>query len=220
MHSSEAASRAPELQGLGRLRAMWEPRGAETCAAALGGLWLLLLFTLGVRQLLKQRRPRGFPPGPTGLPFIGNLYSLATSAELPHVYMRKQSQVYGEVPPHGPRAGRAQNLPRGAGRPWAREPGALAGWFGKVGDALDAAPPVQLPGSGPNPPASQCPAGALTRLRSGAGRRRCGPGPAGARGCPSPRWGEPGTGLLGSAEQMSTCRLDSTHGLWKKEAGV
>lgn len=80
-------------------RAMWEPRGAEACAGALGGALFLLLFALGVRQLLKQRRPTGFPPGPSGLPFIGNIYSLAASAELPHVYMRKQSQVYGEVRP-------------------------------------------------------------------------------------------------------------------------
>ncbi|XP_012509895.1 PREDICTED: vitamin D 25-hydroxylase isoform X2 [Propithecus coquereli] len=76
---------------------MWEPAGAEACAAALGGALFLLLFALGVRQQLKQRRPMGFPPGPPGLPFIGNIYSLAASAELPHVYMRKQSQVYGEI---------------------------------------------------------------------------------------------------------------------------
>ncbi|XP_058402020.1 vitamin D 25-hydroxylase isoform X2 [Diceros bicornis minor] len=76
---------------------MWEPRGAEACAAALGGALFLLLFALGVRQVLKQRRPTGLPPGPSGLPFIGNIYSLAASAELPHVYMRKQSQVYGEI---------------------------------------------------------------------------------------------------------------------------
>lgn len=87
---------------------MWDPRGAEACAAALGGAGLLLLFALGVRQLLKQRRPTGFPPGPSGLPLIGNIYSLAASAELPHVYMRKQSQVYGEVQPDGPQAGRAR----------------------------------------------------------------------------------------------------------------
>ncbi|XP_061059053.1 vitamin D 25-hydroxylase isoform X2 [Eubalaena glacialis] len=76
---------------------MWEPHGAEAFAAALGGALFLLLFALGVRQLLKQRRPSGFPPGPSGLPFIGNIYSLGASAELPHVYMKKQSQVYGEI---------------------------------------------------------------------------------------------------------------------------
>ncbi|XP_054098112.1 vitamin D 25-hydroxylase isoform X3 [Callithrix jacchus] len=76
---------------------MWKLWRAEEGAAALGGSLFLLLFALGVRQLLKQRRPMGFPPGPPGLPFIGNIYSLATSAELPHVYLRKQSQVYGEI---------------------------------------------------------------------------------------------------------------------------
>uniref|UniRef100_A0A8I3PP75 Vitamin D 25-hydroxylase n=1 Tax=Canis lupus familiaris TaxID=9615 RepID=A0A8I3PP75_CANLF len=73
------------------------PPGAEACAAGLGAALLLLLFVLGVRQLLKQRRPAGFPPGPSGLPFIGNIYSLAASGELAHVYMRKQSRVYGEI---------------------------------------------------------------------------------------------------------------------------
>lgn len=97
-----------------RPRAMWEPPGAEACAAVLGGAVFLLLLALGLRQLLKQRRPTGFPPGPSGLPFIGNIYSLATSAELPHVYMRKQSQVYGEVQPDRPQAGRARDfLPGG-----------------------------------------------------------------------------------------------------------
>ncbi|XP_010963135.1 vitamin D 25-hydroxylase [Camelus ferus] len=76
---------------------MWETPDAEAFAAALRGSLFLLLFALGVRQLLKQRRPSGFPPGPSGLPFIGNIYSLAASAELPHVYMKKQSQVYGEI---------------------------------------------------------------------------------------------------------------------------
>uniref|UniRef100_A0AC11B7C0 Cytochrome P450 family 2 subfamily R member 1 n=1 Tax=Ovis aries TaxID=9940 RepID=A0AC11B7C0_SHEEP len=76
---------------------MWQPHSAEAFAAAFGGVFFLLFFALGVRQLLKQRRPSGFPPGPSGLPFIGNIYSLAASAELPHVYMKKQSQVYGEI---------------------------------------------------------------------------------------------------------------------------
>lgn len=71
--------------------------GAQTCAGALAGSFLLLLLVLVVRQLLRQRRPAGFPPGPPRLPFIGNICSLALSADLPHVYMRKQSRVYGEV---------------------------------------------------------------------------------------------------------------------------
>lgn len=103
--------------------------------AALGGVLFLLLFALGVRQLLKQRRPSGFPPGPSGLPFIGNIYSLAASAELPHIYMKKQSQVYGEVQPDGPRAGRAQTFlpgcPTLVGASY-REP-SLCGRLGEAG---------------------------------------------------------------------------------------
>nr|XP_042138142.1 vitamin D 25-hydroxylase isoform X6 [Peromyscus maniculatus bairdii] len=76
---------------------MWEPPGVQACAAALAGALLLVLSVLVVRQLLRQRRPAGFPPGPPRLPFIGNIGSLAMSAELPHVYMRRQSRVYGEI---------------------------------------------------------------------------------------------------------------------------
>uniref|UniRef100_A0A8I6GHN7 Cytochrome P450, family 2, subfamily r, polypeptide 1 n=1 Tax=Rattus norvegicus TaxID=10116 RepID=A0A8I6GHN7_RAT len=76
---------------------MFQLPGVQTCAGALAGAFLLLLLVLVVRQLLRQRRPAGFPPGPPRLPFIGNICSLALSADLPHVYMRKQSRVFGEI---------------------------------------------------------------------------------------------------------------------------
>ncbi|XP_030056904.1 vitamin D 25-hydroxylase isoform X2 [Microcaecilia unicolor] len=59
----------------------------QACAA-LGCCALLLLFFIMVLQLLKQRHPKGFPPGPTGLPLVGNILALASE---PHVYMKKQS---------------------------------------------------------------------------------------------------------------------------------
>lgn len=76
---------------------MVEPPAAQACATALGGALCLLLLALVLRQLVRQRRPAAFPPGPPRLPFFGNLCALAASAELPHVYMRRQSRVYGEV---------------------------------------------------------------------------------------------------------------------------
>lgn len=97
------------------------PATATATATAGGGTWLLLLaaalallLSLVVRQLLKQRRPPGFPPGPAGLPLLGNIPALG--AEQPHLYLRRQSQIHGQVPRPGARGSRE-------GGPGAGEPG-------------------------------------------------------------------------------------------------
>lgn len=68
-----------------------------SCAQALlcvSCLTVVLLAFLLVRQLVKQRRPPGFPPGPSPIPVIGNIMSLVTE---PHVFLKKQSEVHGQV---------------------------------------------------------------------------------------------------------------------------
>ncbi|XP_052339982.1 vitamin D 25-hydroxylase-like isoform X3 [Oncorhynchus keta] len=57
-------------------------------------LFISLIVLLLIRQLVKQRRPRGFPPGPSPIPVIGNIMSLATE---PHVFMKKQSEIHGQI---------------------------------------------------------------------------------------------------------------------------
>ncbi|KAG2463090.1 CP2R1 hydroxylase, partial [Polypterus senegalus] len=72
----------------------WPPVSAWHTNTAVGALLLAVVTLLLIRQLLKQRRPRGFPPGPSRLPLIGNVLSLASE---PHVFMRKQSERHGQV---------------------------------------------------------------------------------------------------------------------------
>ncbi|XP_043938723.1 vitamin D 25-hydroxylase [Protopterus annectens] len=66
---------------------------ANVCAV-LGIAFAVFVTVFLIRHLLKQRRPKGFPPGPTALPLIGNIFALASE---PHVYMKKQSEVYGQI---------------------------------------------------------------------------------------------------------------------------
>ncbi|CAL8243713.1 unnamed protein product [Lota lota] len=70
--------------------------GLSGCLASFAAscLVIALLLLLLVRQLVKQRRPPGFPPGPSPIPVIGNIFSLATE---PHVFLKKQSEVHGQI---------------------------------------------------------------------------------------------------------------------------
>lgn len=70
------------------------PVSGDQALLGVGCLAVAFLVFLLVRQLVKQRRPPGFPPGPSPIPVIGNILSLATE---PHVFLKKQSEVHGQV---------------------------------------------------------------------------------------------------------------------------
>lgn len=70
------------------------PPSRDQALLGLACLTVAFLALLLVRQLVKQRRPPGFPPGPSPIPIIGNIMSLATE---PHVFLKKQSEVHGQV---------------------------------------------------------------------------------------------------------------------------
>ncbi|XP_034017693.1 vitamin D 25-hydroxylase [Thalassophryne amazonica] len=71
------------------LQLSWAP-----AVLVLGCVIVVLLLLLLARQLLKQRRPPGFPPGPSPVPVIGSIFSLASQ---PHVFLKKQSEVHGQI---------------------------------------------------------------------------------------------------------------------------
>ncbi|XP_038621280.1 vitamin D 25-hydroxylase, partial [Tachyglossus aculeatus] len=74
-----------------------EPGVPVSLPVLLPVLLLLLPPLLGLRLLLRRRRPPAFPPGPRGLPLLGDVLSLAASATLPHLYLERLSRLYGQI---------------------------------------------------------------------------------------------------------------------------
>ncbi|XP_028818307.1 cytochrome P450 2J6-like [Denticeps clupeoides] len=68
---------------------------------ALSGLWdlkgllLFLLVFLLIADYLKNRKPPSYPPGPAGLPFVGNIFEI--SPKEPHLQVAKLAKDYGNI---------------------------------------------------------------------------------------------------------------------------
>ncbi|XP_051951815.1 cytochrome P450 2J2 isoform X2 [Xyrauchen texanus] len=56
---------------------------------------LLVVLCLLISNQLRNRKPRNYPPGPTPLPFIGNVFNL--DAKQPHIHLAKMSDTYGNI---------------------------------------------------------------------------------------------------------------------------
>ncbi|XP_067239883.1 cytochrome P450, family 2, subfamily V, polypeptide 1 isoform X2 [Chanodichthys erythropterus] len=57
-------------------------------------LLLFILFLL-ISDQLRNRKPRNYPPGPTPLPCVGNVFNL--DAKQPHIHLTKLSDHYGNI---------------------------------------------------------------------------------------------------------------------------
>uniref|UniRef100_A0A8C2K1U4 Cytochrome P450, family 2, subfamily V, polypeptide 1 n=1 Tax=Cyprinus carpio TaxID=7962 RepID=A0A8C2K1U4_CYPCA len=60
-----------------------------------GTVLLMFFIFLLISYHLRNRKPRNYPPGPTPLPFIGNVFNL--DAKQPHIHLTKMSAQYGNI---------------------------------------------------------------------------------------------------------------------------
>ncbi|MBN3326356.1 CP2J2 protein, partial [Atractosteus spatula] len=56
---------------------------------------LFLAVFLLITDIVKNKNPKNFPPGPWGLPILGNVFNIDTKQT--HIYMGKLAENYGDV---------------------------------------------------------------------------------------------------------------------------
>ncbi|KAA0708662.1 Cytochrome P450 2J2 [Triplophysa tibetana] len=61
----------------------------------IGTVFLFFFLFILIADQLRNRKPRNYPPGPTPLPFIGNIFHL--DATQPHIHLTKLSDHYGNI---------------------------------------------------------------------------------------------------------------------------
>lgn len=77
-------------------RSLWQSYMTMEAISLAINPWVLFAVTVAFLWclLFRRQKPANYPPGPWGLPIVGNLPHLGSS---PHIALTELSKVYGDV---------------------------------------------------------------------------------------------------------------------------